>query len=760
MTSPVAQAVREATGETAGGIGVARDVRRLIAQVERGTPFDREWTGHAFDVLADARAELQSRLGGDDNAGLSAELARRIDAFARSSATTGLYLRLVIDDRLPDLPDYNPCALSVFDGIDERGSDFSRVIQRATIYGTVMTSVNITDLRAYFESGRRRRLLLYLGTDRDADIRALDRMLAALPGIVAAAGLDPALGQEIAKALREGGLSPLVLKTLSHIVRLADIARLPVAAPERAALLAETLRELGALVPQLAAFAGVNAPGLNVPGIETVVARLAAALVAMPLARLSAVLAAATRADNDNAAATRADNDNATPGHVPGPAEILRDLRALARDRTLPRELRAAIAVILREMRTQLRGTGGMGGTGQIAPALTLMAGQTLRLAATHALPPGPLRTALQVRLGAEIRESMPALPTPLRVSVFTRMLTVVPPVSPPAPAILGDLRQLAREQPRILPTMSRPALAEAIMDLRRAIRMPETGARGANAGSGDDLPRVRAQARALALISAQIGTQIAAQIVAPPHGQAAPAPALPVHGTRTPVTTDISAKTVLVHPPAAPAPAPAPTIAAPTVAIPSVATPRAALVPSEIKASSAPPESAFRESAPAGPVQYNADGTVRACCLNKFNAAGSGSGDANAPAVVNPDGGIVFRNTDGAAIAAYSAQSVENNAAAHDRITQALAERRARESIAPDVARQVAWNKDLIAHLQDRTAIGKTVIVPEFTQAVEQDGTSAPQVMRDIDVKLVAVEQQGNARGADRLRRRSIHPA
>lgn len=252
---------------------IADDVRTLIRQVERGNPFDVEWTGHAYDVRENMRNALAARLR---TTALMGELEERIDRFARQSASTNMYMRLVIDDRMPDLPEYDPCNIAVFDGIRDSGTDFSKVIQRSTIYGTVMTSVNVTDLRAYFESGRKRHLLMYMGSDRDADIKALDKMMTALPTLMANAGVDAGTIKAVIEQIRSGGMTPEILKLVSTIVKIVELRAQP-ATPETKAEIQSMARDFAALMERA------------LPALPPVFAR-AFAMVAVSPAGLAPVL--------------------------------------------------------------------------------------------------------------------------------------------------------------------------------------------------------------------------------------------------------------------------------------------------------------------------------------------------------------------------------------------------------------------------------------------------------------------------------------
>ena len=277
---------------------VAQDVRKLIKQVEGGNAFDTEFTGHAFDVQEQAIEAVRARLGVND---LGDDVAARLERFARDCASAQLYLRLVITDEMPQLVDYDPCHVSVYDGIQEAGTDFSKVIQRSTIYGTVMTSVNMTDLRAYFESGRKRHLLLYLGSDRNADMKALDKMLAALPAILAAAGMDAATIKQVIAAIKTGNVPPAVMKMITVAIKMADLKAMP-STPQTKAQIIQLQKDFVATAARAAAITATLAPAF-----AKMVAALKIAVSDGPRVVQQTALNISTpiRADNDNRIVTK-----------------------------------------------------------------------------------------------------------------------------------------------------------------------------------------------------------------------------------------------------------------------------------------------------------------------------------------------------------------------------------------------------------------------------------------------------------------------
>ena len=328
--------------EPAQSLSVASDVRRLIKQVETGNGFDVDLTGHAYDVLRDAMNAIQARLG---NSNLEQDVSARIENFATKSASTQMNCRMVVTDEMPELPEYDPSSVSIYDGIQDAGTDFSQVIQRSTIYGTLMTSVNITDLRAYFESGRKRHLVLYLGTDRNGDAKALDKMLAALPAILAAAGMDGGAIKEIIAAIKAGTLPPAAMKMVMQAIKLADLKAMP-STPQTRARIARIQKEFAVL-------AAKALPALaNMPAIAKLIATLRATMLA-PVrgdAKLSVTSlqtrTTAPRPDNDNKIRARPAS-TATAGTSFIMARFVPALVALSRPQQMAAALRAIEARVI-----------------------------------------------------------------------------------------------------------------------------------------------------------------------------------------------------------------------------------------------------------------------------------------------------------------------------------------------------------------------------------------------------------------------------
>jgi|GEM_PF-3524500 len=317
---------------------LAREVGILITQARAGDPMDLELTGHAQDVLDD----MQAQLAGMPE--LAADLERRIGQFARKTGTVNMYLHLVVTNEKPDLQHYDPSQVSVYDGISDGGIDFSSADVRSTIYGTVMTSVNVTDLAAYFRSGQKFVLVAHLGTDRDQDLNALEAMLSTLPALLEATGMRPEQIADIVNALKKGDFPPAALKAL-HIA--AEIGRLKTG-----------MR--GPMTPEIAArikilgrdFAKLTANPGTLRGLPSVLAQALTAL--RPLVRAIAVAPA-----RPLGMAITARNDNHAPQKsVASPAvqKLVQDIRALARDRkSLTPMQRRELASVLRDLRQGIR---------------------------------------------------------------------------------------------------------------------------------------------------------------------------------------------------------------------------------------------------------------------------------------------------------------------------------------------------------------------------------------------------------------------
>ncbi len=428
-----AAAVREQPG-----LSVARDVRRLIAQAEKGDALDAEYTGHAYDVQLQAAGDLQARLA---STALAAEIERRIDTFARTSATTNMHMRLVIADTMPDLPDHSPSQVSIYDGVQEAGSDFSQVIQRATIYGTVMTSVNITDLRAYFESGRKRHLLVYLGTDRQADVKALDKMLAILPAIMAEAGMSREAVAAVIAAIKTGDVPPAMGKMLLAMVRAAELRAAPPTPETRAAIVAlkKEITSLVAVVQALPATALPRAflPLLAaVPAIVVVLASPAPAPAPAPAAPVRNI--APPPADNDNRAATPPATQPVPEAAIPAVKTLVTELRALARDRTLPPAQRRAVAQALLDLRAATKVQN---------PAPARLATGIARVMALSAIVTMPLARAVIIPALARFTATLTTLPSfpslaPQLMAAITRAMpaaaaAILPPGAPMPPVLV-----------------------------------------------------------------------------------------------------------------------------------------------------------------------------------------------------------------------------------------------------------------------------------------------------------------------------------
>ncbi|MBI1326615.1 MAG: hypothetical protein GC136_03130 [Alphaproteobacteria bacterium] len=182
-----------------------RLIADLIALDDTGQKLDIEVTDTPVDALLSIGCALDdyAALKGLGTEDLKRDIARQMMYFARLVPAEQLYARLFITDTKPPQPDYNPLHIKVYDGTRRHGDDFLQAVRTSTIYGTRTSVQSGTDIGALFESGKDKRLILIVGTRKNDDAQMLGVDMGSALEALAAAGMDPALQEEILQLLAD-----------------------------------------------------------------------------------------------------------------------------------------------------------------------------------------------------------------------------------------------------------------------------------------------------------------------------------------------------------------------------------------------------------------------------------------------------------------------------------------------------------------------------------------------------------------------------
>ncbi|MDD3019961.1 MAG: hypothetical protein PHX61_03145 [Alphaproteobacteria bacterium] len=153
---------------------ISKDVRTLVGMHDRGRIKSFEVKDTSYKALLSLAKYLDSILGAPRTDGLAPELLAQAVRFIKTVPAAQVFLRLEITDKKPDVPDYNPAHMCAYDADRSYGTDYLQIARRLTIHGSTSSVMNNTDLGTFLESGRKKCVVLYLGTQKNDDVQFLD----------------------------------------------------------------------------------------------------------------------------------------------------------------------------------------------------------------------------------------------------------------------------------------------------------------------------------------------------------------------------------------------------------------------------------------------------------------------------------------------------------------------------------------------------------------------------------------------------------
>jgi hypothetical protein len=153
---------------------VSKDVQALVDMHDHGRLQAFEVKDTSYKALLQLAQYLNKVLGKVRQNGLSPELLAQAVKFVKSVPAEQVFVRLEVTDKKPRIPDFNPSHMCAYDTERAHGTDYLQIARRLTIHGSSSSVMNNTDLGTFLERGRKKSVVLYLGTQKNDDIQFLN----------------------------------------------------------------------------------------------------------------------------------------------------------------------------------------------------------------------------------------------------------------------------------------------------------------------------------------------------------------------------------------------------------------------------------------------------------------------------------------------------------------------------------------------------------------------------------------------------------
>jgi hypothetical protein len=153
---------------------ISDDVCALIALHDRGRLRSFEVKDSSYKALLDLVKYLRNTLGTHRIDGILPEVIAQAVKFIKSVPAEQVFLRFEVTDKKPDVPDFNPAHMCAYDADRSYGTDYLQIARRLTIHGSTSTVMANTDLGAFLESGKKKCVVLCMGTQKDDSVQFLD----------------------------------------------------------------------------------------------------------------------------------------------------------------------------------------------------------------------------------------------------------------------------------------------------------------------------------------------------------------------------------------------------------------------------------------------------------------------------------------------------------------------------------------------------------------------------------------------------------
>lgn len=153
---------------------ISNDVRKLISMHDRGNIQAFEVKDTSYKAILSLAKHLGSVDGISRHNGLTPELLAQAIKFVKSVPAEQVFLRFEVTDKKPTIPNFNPAHMCAYDAERSYGTDYLQITRRLTIHGSTSSVMSHADLGTFLESGKRKCVVLYLGTQKNEDVEFLD----------------------------------------------------------------------------------------------------------------------------------------------------------------------------------------------------------------------------------------------------------------------------------------------------------------------------------------------------------------------------------------------------------------------------------------------------------------------------------------------------------------------------------------------------------------------------------------------------------
>lgn len=148
---------------------VSEDVRSLIALHDHGQLSAFEIRAPSHKALFSLSSYLRQTLGESRTRGLLPEILAQTAKFIKAVPAEHLYLRLEVTDKKPKNPTDKMVHICAYDTERAFGTDYLQIARRLTIFGTVSSVMTDTDLGTWLERGKKKCVVLSMGTQKNDD---------------------------------------------------------------------------------------------------------------------------------------------------------------------------------------------------------------------------------------------------------------------------------------------------------------------------------------------------------------------------------------------------------------------------------------------------------------------------------------------------------------------------------------------------------------------------------------------------------------
>lgn len=176
------------------------DVNRMVKLDNEGHPTDIEIAGSPTEVLDYLKQRFQDTrtsyfVQSKALEAIESFMEEKGEAFYKNHNLYALYARIVVTDKMPDLPDSQQYQYSFLDGVSQVGSDASSIgALRPTLYGTKFTNATPPPLETLLEMSKKKGVFLGFGSFDEVDLNKFQA--AQNMNLSMAAGIEAGLSAE------------------------------------------------------------------------------------------------------------------------------------------------------------------------------------------------------------------------------------------------------------------------------------------------------------------------------------------------------------------------------------------------------------------------------------------------------------------------------------------------------------------------------------------------------------------------------------